>query len=131
MSDYDPPSSVGLGTRLWIRDRDHTYGYSRDSDSLERFASRWREHEIVGETRMSWIMRGVGAFSDRFDKKLSKKSLALAGRRIRWSLDGIAAEYAEALWAQKNRFRIHDAVLRIDVPTLRKVAALIGYEAAK
>jgi len=126
MSDYDPPSNVGIGTRLWAHER---FRERRDPmASVENYASGWSEHEIAGETRVSWIVRAVGSQWDAF--KIAKKTLT-SKVRIRWSLDGIAAEYADAQWRQQNVSRIERAIWSVDVPTLRKVAALIGYEAAK
>ena len=126
MSDYDPPTHVGIGTRLWVYEQ---FRERRDPlASVENFASGWREHEIAAETRVSWIVRAVGSQWDVF--KIAKKTLT-SKARIRWSLDDIATEYADALWRQANVSRIERAIWFVDVPTLRKVAALIDYEESK
>lgn len=75
--------------------------------------AHWREMEIVGETKVSWVTS--------WGKKIPKKG----GRGIAFSQDEIDRQ----AYMKDHRHRIADRVSRLDdYETMRAVAKLVGYE---
>ena len=89
-------------------------------------AHYWRAHIVTGETRTSWILDD-GAY------KADKKTLELRGIREFYALARYAyteAQKADALWRAQHEQEIRDRLRDTDTATLRKIAALLGYDAA-
>lgn len=115
-------SDVGIGTFV-IRQTDR-YEYE-----IRRDRSKWRlayeEAEIVGETRVSWIISKKGGSSNDWDAKKVKKRDWPAGMYLSW--EQVDREH----WAHSNAYAISEAVRRLRGPDmyekLRSVAEIIGY----
>lgn len=94
-----PPAEKG---RLW-------------ASSGPIWREHWREHKIVGETRVSWITQ--------YGKRVPKKG----GPGIAFS----EHELNELQWREENRHTIARAVSELkDVAVLRHIAALVGIPSA-
>lgn len=86
---------------------------NRTSTMNERLA--WRELAVVDETSRSWVLsNGV--------KIAKNKPLPLG-------YAASAEEVNRRVWKNRHQIKIAEAVKKLDVDTLKKVAALIGYEA--
>ena len=102
-----------IGDRVWLRD----YEFARRD-------GKWKRVEIVGETRVSWI---VGLPDHKWAwKKVPKKSTdPVRYEGIAWSIQ----EVVEKNFVAENNYKIGTIVGRVkDYETLRKIADLIGYE---
>ena len=105
-------SSLGV---VWIFDINRRV-YHKDEKGYGVGAPIWREHwckhEIVGETKRSWILK--------YGKKIPKSG----GRDIAFTEE----EINRAAFIQDNRHKIADAVRCItDYDTLKKVAEVAGW----
>jgi hypothetical protein len=73
----------------------------------------WRKHEIVGETKRSWITR--------WGRKVPKEG----GHGIAFSEEEVSRE----AYIHDNRHKIADRVMQLsDHDILKRVAELVGYE---
>lgn len=101
---------------VWIFDINYR-SYRRDKNGRAYggpiWRDHWRKHEIVGETKRSWITR--------WGKKVPKSG----GNGIAFSEEEIDRE----AYIQDNRHKIADRVMRLkDHDTLKRIAELVGYE---
>lgn len=86
-----------------------------------RSRAGWLESEIMGETRISWIL---GPSYDQ--DKVNKKALA-AGELYGWK--ATRAEVDDVLFVQDNAWRVGTAVSGVrDAAILRQIAALIDFK---
>lgn len=86
------------------------------------YSKHFEPLEIIGETRRSWLL----AQGWKCDKRTlqSAESMQFGGRGF-FTAEGMADD----IWQHEHRHKITEAVRRLDVPTLRKVAEMIGYDA--
>lgn len=97
---------------------DYNYRVYKDDDGNQTSSPNerlsWRELAVVDETSRSWVLsNGV--------KIPKNKPLPL----------GYAASAEEVnlrVWKNRHQYKISEAVRKVDIDTLRKVAELIGYE---
>jgi hypothetical protein len=93
-------------------------GFGRDNTKKE-FIGLWHKVEIVGETRVSWVLK-----SSRNKTVVNKR--ALAAGRVGGCVISIE-EIEEKWWERKNRYSIARAVERASPDQLRAIAKIIGY----
>ena len=102
--------------KVWIFDENHRV-YPRDEKGRAFGNPIWRKHwvarEIVGETKLSWILRFGG-------QKVSKKG----GRGIAFS----EAEIDRLEFVEVHRRLIAEAVNKLDYEKLKQVSDLIEYK---
>lgn len=128
-----------IGDSVWVFDPNRRV-YRRDAKGNSVggpiYREHWREHFIVGETRVSWL---VGFTRDlphdhRCVLRMPKADptgVAEKGFGRRRVLLSPAAVEDDA-WVAENRCRISDAVNRCrDADTLRRIAEMVGYKEDK
>jgi len=76
----------------------------------------WRELAVVGETSRSWVLAN--------DVKIPKNKPLPHGYKASYD------DVLDWMWRNDHSYKISEAVRKVDVKTLRKIAELIGYEAA-
>lgn len=103
-------SEIKIGDTLWTN-RDHG-------------RSAWISGEIVGETRMSWLVKVV-AWGE--PSKVSKKELLESDRRgkTRWFTEAGKEDY---IWARQHRYEIERRVNFATAAQLRQIADILGYK---
>jgi len=101
-----------VGDRIWRLSFNHR---GRD----------WEEREIVGETRISWLVTTVGGKADDWNvEKVAKKALADGGSGL-WVCSREEAPRRD--WTSDNAYRIGERVGRCeDYDTLKAIEALIA-----
>lgn len=121
--------SIGIGSTLWMFDINHRV-YSAPQPGRLYGVIIWREHwrqmEVVGETRVSWLVGWPGSAATRRDVGRLPKSAFRDGKCPRgWAL---SAEHIDELaWAEEHRHKLADRVHRCDDPrVLRAVWAALG-----
>jgi len=101
-----------IGDKLWTRDtRDHR--------------SKWEEHEIIAETKQSWLMRPIADWSKpaKVNKKTMDESLGRWGSQRWYTDEGMRAH----IFIQSNRGLIADRIRgETDTNKLRMIADLLG-----
>ena len=111
-----------IGDSVWF------YGDER------RFANP--EHKIIGETSRSWLV-GCDCDAYKVPKKTESNAQKLGNYRvIKVSDRGYThaqvflskESYDNAVWVEKNRYPIAEAVKQAEPNVLRQIAALIGYK---
>lgn len=107
---------VSIGDPVWVFDI-NVRKYRKDENGRSFGGPIWREHwrqqEIVGETRRSWITN--------CGTKIPKSG----ANGVAFSLEEIERE----AFIQENRHRIADGVRGVkDYDLLKKIADLIGYK---
>ena len=122
--------TLKVGSPIWIFDSNHRV-YPRDGSmhSSPIWREHWRKHVIVGETRVSWLV-GVTP-NDAWPTKINKRNLA-NGALARAALASKADVDAEC-FVHDHAYMIGQSVQRLSggisaAETLRKIAALVGYE---
>jgi hypothetical protein len=119
-----------VGSPLWRFDINRRV-YAKDDKGRTVGGPIWREHwtprEVVGETRVSWLVGFSGDGPGRVSVKVAKKDFAAGGCPQGWAT---SQEHIDRLaWIVRNRGRLSTAVSRCnDYDALQKVAALVGYE---
>lgn len=111
-----------IGQTVWVFDPNRRV-YRKNAAGCGFGAPVYREHfrpiVISGETSRSWTV-GDG----RWQIKIPK-----AGGAVRGNIFMTEAAVNDDVWIKEHKYRIESLVGRLtDVETLRKVAALIGYE---
>lgn len=123
-------SRLKVGSRVWVFDgcrRIYLDEEGNRTSSCHRSAF-WVEREVIGETRVSWIVGYVGQDQTKIrpdiTRKIPKKHPEDA-RGICFSL----TEVRLRLWAEANRYLIGSAIQHGDtsIEKLAAVAKLIGY----
>lgn len=90
-----------------------------DTLYIYQYGRTWAEYTIVGETRASWILPG--------NLKVDKKAMRLRGNPAPRVFT--VAEKQEEQWcADHKRGIIRMIEYHADTATLRKIAAILGYE---
>jgi len=106
-----------IGKTIWIFDENRRK-YNRDSNGKALGSPIWKEHwaphEVVDETRISWILRN--------GRKVSKKG----GNGIAFTEEEIDRQ----AYVADNYYRISDMVRSLGYDKLKQVADLIGYKEA-
>lgn len=112
---------LAVGSTVWKHDPYYRRyeGRSETTKAIERF----RPHLITGETTRSWIV-GQGWNGSKFPKNCDNW-------RLRRGYLISQQEVTDTVWATDHRYRISRAVEYVDLATLRKVAALVGYDESK
>lgn len=77
------------------------------------YRSHWRPCKVTNETTRSWVTE--------FHEKAPKR-----GVHPGWAFT--EEEVDDDVWQNSHRYSVQEAIRKIDVPTLRKVAALIGWK---
>jgi hypothetical protein len=113
-----------IGDTLYIHDGNCRI-YEDDAGMPSRSPNprkMYRRCAIVGETRDSWVLSG--------GLKISKKTLELRGQHVALGRFAFTPEQMEdTLWRETHAWKIRDAILSADTPTLRKIDALLRAEA--
>jgi hypothetical protein len=129
---------LAIGSTVWIFDPDRRVYSDKKLAKGQLWYSGapiWREHwrpcVIMGETRVSWLVGHTK--DDTYPRKISKRDLA-AGT-VRGVLTS-EADLDAACYVQEHVYKIAERVQRISgglaaAETLRKIAALVGYEESK
>jgi hypothetical protein len=130
-------TELAIGSTVWIFDPDRrVYAEKPKKGNLwYSGAPIWREHwrpcVIMGETRVSWLVGHTK--DDTYPRKINKRDLA-AGKA-----HGVLTSEADldaACYVHEHAHKIGERVQRISgglaaAETLRKIAALVGYEESK
>ena len=102
-----------------------TMRYCSDHGRLEAsliYEKHFVEHEIVGETKLSWV-------TDKGGFKISKrdgtcpKAMQFAGRGF-FTFE----EMQDDIWQHVHRYKIERLLVQASPDKLRKVAEIIGYQ---
>jgi hypothetical protein len=110
-----------VGQRVWLFDINHrVYPKGAGCTSGPIYAEHFRACRVFGIQGRSYL---IASFADEDGKFASPVGFAKAEKRYLTD-----AEKAEKVYVDGNRYRIVNALERADAATLRKVAALIGYE---
>jgi hypothetical protein len=109
------PDELKVGSKIWKFDVNCRV-YQRDARGMAHggpiYREHWREVEITGETRVSWLTH-YG--------KAPKK-----GPHHGWAFT--LREVEDDCWVKDHRYRIADTVQRChDAEVLRRVAEVVGY----
>lgn len=116
---------VSIGDTLYRFDKNHRV-YRRDASGRAVggpiFTEYFVPHQIVGETKLSWLVGNDGRY------KVNKKTLREAGRSgfhgYQWHTeDG----KQDAIWRASHRLGIKTMLDNATTEQLRKVASIIGY----
>ena len=98
-----------------------------------RIATRndWKELKVLKETARSWIVT-----CNSVDIKIPKNhNNPMYSPTYTVYPNALLALTSEALdeyvWGEQHRYKLTEAIRTLDVPTLRKVATLIGYSEDK
>jgi hypothetical protein len=109
-------STLGIGSTIWRFDGNYRV-YAKNERGLSTggpiYREHWRPVQIVGETSRSWVTS--------YNGKAPKKGLHHG-----WAFT--PEEVEDDIWFKDHRHKIRDRIDRLDVKTLRAVAALIGYQ---
>lgn len=116
---------IKVGDPCWVFDINRRV-YAKDKAGRSVGGPIWREHwvkrEVVGETRVSWVIGTPGYLHT--DMKVPKRE-ALTHLFVEFSEQRLE----QRAWAARNQHHIVDAMRRIDdYELLQKLAALIGYK---
>ena len=122
---HDGKSKPAIGDSIWRFDQNRRVYTQREPGKYSSGAPIWREHwermEIVGETRVSWLV-GYGA-KGRVLHKVRKASPTLRG----WAFDD--AEIDRLAWVEANVYKLSRAVQDCrDYTTLQRVAEVLRFE---
>jgi hypothetical protein len=106
-----------IGKNIWLRDINRRK-YRQDENGrsycgpIERY--HWVPYEVVGETRVSWLLQ--------YGRKVPKKG----------KLFGVAfseEEVDQFCYVAENRYAISEQVRQLEYEKLKHVADIIGYVA--
>jgi hypothetical protein len=123
-------AEIGIGSTVWVFDQNHREYPPTPAGRLwptsgPIYRAHWVATKITGENRLNWIT---------CYGKIPKKPNADGQRRIPrggYSPIRVAftpAEVDDDVWLHEHARRIAERTERCDVATLKKIAALIGYE---
>jgi hypothetical protein len=120
-----------IGDPVWIYDSNRRVYQSDDkgrSYGIPIYREHWREHFIIGETRVSWIVSMGRDFKPGerpwCEVKIPKKPTDAKRTGIAYSADELAAH----CWMNDHRYSLMRKIeYCTDPATLRKIADLIGY----
>lgn len=110
---------------MQIGDTLYTYDTNRrryNEGRIDR-SYHWRAHTITGENKVCWLL------SDGY--KADKKTLEIRGVREFYGLDHFAYTTDQKIdreWYEAHAHEIRYAVESADIPTLRRIAALLGID---
>lgn len=122
---------LAIGSHLWYFD-----GNSRYYDERRRIihARCFREQEIVGETRLSWIAGPVGSTLAELGAwqtfKVNKKTL-YARDRDRGCQFFTPEGMADDIYAHDRRPLVIEALRTADAETLKHIAAILAARSLK
>lgn len=124
-----PSPELKVGSKLWQFDHNRRV-YRKDANGISTGGPIWREHwkpvEVVGETRVSWLISSSGAnlrYANKVPKKEFRDGKCPSGYAL--SEESINRE----AWVHDNAWHIGQAVTRCqDYDLLKKVADLFGYK---
>jgi len=124
---------VKIGDPIWFFDANRRTRPAVDAAGNRIGGPIWREQwverQIIGETRVSWLVGLPGCRSDAVRARLPKKAFVDGACPSGWAT---AQEQIERLeWVEVHRMRICDAVRACgDYEALRRAAAAVGYNPA-
>ncbi len=98
----------------WVFDEDRrVYGKDERGHSTGGpiYREHWEKREIIGETRVSWLLKYGG--------KVKKKG--------QWGVAFSQEEVDRNVWEHENAYRLSELVRRQPYEVLRKIADLIGF----
>lgn len=117
--DALPIPGLAIGSSVWIHDENRRVyreparpGYSSGRPIVRE---HYRPGRIVGETRVSWLVRAEG-----FEYKLPKRTRV---PRVAYSPE----ELDDLVFHEEHAWRIAEQVRACDPKTLRKIADILGY----
>ena len=113
---------ITIGTRLWQFDENRRR-YAPGSMGPPIYEEHFTPGVITGEARGTWIVDG----RCRVNKRTLREPMRGGFDGARWFTD---AGRDANIWAHSRRHQIAEAVRRCDVPTLKKIAAILE-EAAR
>ena len=108
---------LSVGATVWKHDP-YFRRYDRNREATQP-RERFRPHIIMGETTRSWIV-GHAWEGKKFPKNC-------ANTKMRRGYLISEQEVDDMIWSSEHRYRVARAVEYTDIPTLRKIAAMIGY----
>lgn len=124
-----------IGDYCWMFDGNRRVYVKDNPRSLSSgpplFEGHFVRAKIVDETRVSWIVQewdnkhGAFGVTHKFRKD--------GGSSLQYGLHGVIytdAERAEMIWENANRWRIVEAVKRVSVSKLRRIADILEAEGA-
>jgi hypothetical protein len=130
--------TLAIGSTVWIFDENRRVYPDKKLPKGQLWPSSapiWREHwrpcVIVGETRVSWLVGHTK--DDTYPRKINKKDLAAGSVRCVLTSE---VDIDAACYVHDHAYKIGSRVQHIAggfaaAETLRKIAALVGYEEPK
>ena len=120
--------SIGLGSPLWMFDENHREYSAPEPGRLYGrviWRKHWRRMEVVGETRVSWLVGWPGSSAARRDVAKLPKSAFRYGKCPRgWAFS--ESHLDELEWVHEHRHEASERVLSCEDPrVLRAVWAAL------
>ncbi len=111
-----------IGDTIYRFDINRRVYRDRTPGSFGGGAPIYSEHfeplKIIGESKASWLLE--------HRQSVGKRVLAFNGYPRKFFT---AEQMDDDIWANEHRYNIKERLTRVSVEQLRKVAAIIGYEA--
>ena len=128
-------STLSIGSVVWkLTTEIRHYAKDEKGRSFGGLLRRpqWIEWQIQGETSRSWIAvrKGISPASiNQLGVKIPKRATPDEARQLGFALS--EKDIEDDVWQHEHRNRVMQAVQRVDVETLRKIAEMIGYQEPK
>ncbi len=125
---------ITIGTRLWRREEWMPRVTDPASGKMVAapYEAFFRSATVIGETKGTWQVGHEGAapmhHAARVNKRTLREPMSGGYSGHQWFTD--AGKDAD-IWAHSRRHKIVEAVQRCDVPTLKKIAAILDEETAQ
>lgn len=118
--------TIAIGQIVWVyRDTAVRPHGAEHMTAEERERTKFKAHEVVGETRVSWLVKEVGRSWGDPDK-VDKKTLSVRGAR--YAVFTSAVQINRFVWLQVNRGELEKKVSRQrdDIAFWIAIAELLG-----
>lgn len=120
---------IKIGTKVWVRVQ-----HARQPNTLDHALEQYRENVIVDETKTSWI---VDLSKDRYTRwqkptcKIDKKTMKpRTDVKLTFDLRTVKNEWEAHEYRAKHVSQMQIRMWSADICTLKKIAALLGYDDA-
>lgn len=121
---------IKIGDTLYRFDVNRRY-YRKDASGRATGGPIYREYfeglEVAGETPRCWLV-GEGFRQTKVNKRTMRSSGGRSGFGFQWFTK---ASMEDDIWRNDHRRYIVAMIERCDGETLRKIAALVGYDSTK